>query len=224
MFLVCLCFLQLDDCVLCKVYKNIRSDRRSRRSQDDQPWNDASTSTSIIPKPGINPNTEVANDQLTATVGMYHAHNPFVNIPPSLQNLHEQKQPINVEMQPQTNLQVLSPARAYVSLYTGSGASSSSSKIPEFTNYAYNPFVNIPQRLQNQQDQKQQHPVVQKPQFPSAYAVFPKTNLQVLPPVGADVFLHTDSQILWNDQSTNDASSSSSCKFFIMWALLIELN
>ena len=46
--------------------------------------------------------------------------------------------------------------------------------------------------------------------FPSAYAVFPKTNLQVLPPVGADVFLHRDSEILWNDQSTNDASRSSS--------------
>ena len=29
-------------------------------------------------------------------------------------------------------------------------------------------------------------------------------------PFGADVFLHRDSEILWNDQSTNDASSSSS--------------
>ena len=78
--------------------------------------------------------------------------------------------------------------------------------VEEFTNYEYNPFVNIPHRLQNQQQQ----PIVQMLQVSSACAVFPQNNLQVLPPAGADAIFHRDSKRLWNDQWANDASSSSS--------------
>ena len=69
-------------------------------------------------------------------------------------------------------------------------------------------------RLQNQQQQEhqhqQQHPIVQMPQvLSSACAVFPQNNLLVLLPASVDVFLHGDSERIW-DEPTNDASSSSS--------------
>ena len=249
-------FVQFDDYVLCRVYKNNRSDGGFKRSRDDKPTNidiNSSTSASKIPNLQFNPANAI-NAQLTASPGIQHVeeyNNPFVNIPQRLQNRQQQQQE-----QPQPIVQIPEVSGAYISRINNfrvlppaghvdaflhrdserlwdeptNDVSSSSSKIPKlqleandqlttsagmeyvekFTDhYEYNPFVNIPQRFQNQQEQQQLQPTVQMPQVSSACAVFSQNNLPVLPPAGVDVFFHGDSERLWDDHSKNDASSSS---------------
>ena len=101
--------MQFDDYVLCRVYKNNRSDGGSKRSRDVQPRNidiaSTSTSSSKIPKVvDQDSHDETENDQVTAASGgggggsgtEYMEENPtengsYINHQ-TLQNQHQQQQ------------------------------------------------------------------------------------------------------------------------------------
>ena len=105
MFLVCL--LQLDDCVLCRVYRKDDSrDRDCKRSRDKSVI-DESSSSSKTPRLELNPNK--ANNQITVGGGMEsvqerinHQYNPYINSHQALQNQPHRSSPsfkfLNLQM------------------------------------------------------------------------------------------------------------------------------
>ncbi|KAJ9702731.1 hypothetical protein PVL29_004454 [Vitis rotundifolia] len=172
--------MRLDECVLCKVY---RKDKRvCKRSRHESGVDESGSPRPKTPRFDRHPNPNEANNQHTVGGGMDsgedrngYQYNQNINSHQALQNQRQLQQPI-IQMPtanavfPQDNLQVLPPAGTDVSFH---GHNSN----------------RIHQALQNQQQLQLQlqQPIIQ---MPTANAVFPQDNLQVLPPAGTDVSFH----------------------------------